>query len=67
MFQGQTIKMMYGIIAKELNAMRIENSHPQDYLNFYCLGNREEIPADYSWSKSCLLSPTGDAVIKQVL
>ncbi|MBA0837368.1 hypothetical protein Goarm_009532 [Gossypium armourianum] len=61
-WQGQTIKMMYGIIAKELKAMRIENSHPQDYLNFYCLGNREEIPSDYSWSKSCLSSPTGDAV-----
>uniref|UniRef100_A0A1D1XJH3 Phospholipase D n=1 Tax=Anthurium amnicola TaxID=1678845 RepID=A0A1D1XJH3_9ARAE len=40
-WQGQTIKMMYGIIAEELKSMNIENQHPQDYLNFYCLGNRE--------------------------
>lgn len=36
--------MMYEIIAQELNSMQMENSHPQDYLNFYCLGNREEVP-----------------------
>ncbi|KAF0910719.1 hypothetical protein E2562_004710 [Oryza meyeriana var. granulata] len=41
-FQAQTMEMMYGIIAQELKAMNIENAHPQDYLNFYCLGNREE-------------------------
>lgn len=33
--------MMYGIIGKELKSMNIEDQHPQDYLNFYCLGNRE--------------------------
>ncbi|KAJ4843492.1 hypothetical protein Tsubulata_029123 [Turnera subulata] len=43
-WQGQTMQMMYDIIAKELKSMNIENSHPQDYLNFYCLGNREELP-----------------------
>lgn len=41
-FQGQTIQMMYNIIAKELKSSQLENSHPTDYLNFYCLGNREE-------------------------
>ncbi|KAK6939014.1 Phospholipase D-like domain [Dillenia turbinata] len=41
-WQGQTMQMMYEIIAQELKAMQIENAHPQDYLNFYCLGNREE-------------------------
>uniref|UniRef100_A0A0E0IN38 Phospholipase D n=1 Tax=Oryza nivara TaxID=4536 RepID=A0A0E0IN38_ORYNI len=41
-FQAQTMEMMYRIIAQELKAMNIENAHPQDYLNFYCLGNREE-------------------------
>ncbi|KAH9616660.1 hypothetical protein KSS87_004070 [Heliosperma pusillum] len=40
-WQGQTMEMMYNIIAKELKAMNIEDAHPQDYLNFYCLGNRE--------------------------
>ncbi|KAG8050389.1 hypothetical protein GUJ93_ZPchr0009g239 [Zizania palustris] len=41
-FQAQTMKMMYQIIAQELKAKDIKNAHPQDYLNFYCLGNREE-------------------------
>jgi len=41
-FQAQTMEMMYGIIAGELKAMNIEDAHPQDYLNFFCLGNREE-------------------------
>ncbi|XP_073012060.1 phospholipase D delta [Typha latifolia] len=43
-WQGQTIQMMYEIIANELKSMELENAHPQDYLNFYCLGNREELP-----------------------
>ncbi|KAG6783636.1 hypothetical protein POTOM_009299 [Populus tomentosa] len=43
-WQGQTMQMMYEVIANELKSMNLENSHPQDYLNFYCLGNREEVP-----------------------
>jgi hypothetical protein len=50
MFQGQTMQMMYEVIAKELKSMNLENSHPQDYLNFYCLGNREQVPGS---DKSC--------------
>ncbi|XP_074372997.1 phospholipase D delta-like isoform X2 [Apium graveolens] len=48
-WQGETMKMMYEIIARELQSANFENSHPQDYLNFYCLGNREtnkEIESD---------------------
>ncbi|XP_039015458.1 phospholipase D delta-like isoform X1 [Hibiscus syriacus] len=45
-WQGQTIQMMYRVVAQELKSIGIENSHPQDYLNFYCLANREEIPGD---------------------
>ncbi|KAM0884353.1 hypothetical protein ACQ4PT_031030 [Festuca glaucescens] len=41
-FQAQTMEMMYRVIAQELKAMNIENANLQDYLNFYCLGNREE-------------------------
>ncbi|XP_071728590.1 phospholipase D delta-like [Rutidosis leptorrhynchoides] len=40
-WQGQTMQMMYEIIAQEIKNSNLENSHPQDYLNFYCLGNRE--------------------------
>ncbi|KMZ71867.1 Phospholipase D delta [Zostera marina] len=45
-WQYQTIQMMYDIIAKELKSSNLEDSHPQDYLNFYCLGNREQVPHD---------------------
>ncbi|RWR92386.1 C2/PLDc/PLD_C/PLDc_2 domain-containing protein [Cinnamomum micranthum f. kanehirae] len=41
-WQSQTIQMMYNIVAQELKSMDLKDSHPQDYLNFYCLGNREE-------------------------
>ncbi|KAL5201158.1 hypothetical protein ABZP36_035512 [Zizania latifolia] len=47
-FQAQTMEMMYRIIAQELKANNIENAHPQDYLNFYCLGNREEASSNGS-------------------
>ncbi|KAK6805306.1 hypothetical protein RDI58_003091 [Solanum bulbocastanum] len=41
-WQGQTMSMMYKIIAQALeNAGISQFFHPQDYLNFYCLGNRE--------------------------
>ncbi|WOL13176.1 phospholipase D delta-like [Canna indica] len=45
-WQGQTIQVMYDIVAKELKSMNIKNAHPQDYLNFFCLGNREEAVKD---------------------
>uniref|UniRef100_A0A5B7C2A1 Phospholipase D n=1 Tax=Davidia involucrata TaxID=16924 RepID=A0A5B7C2A1_DAVIN len=45
-WQGQTMQMMYEIVAQELKSMPLENSHPKDYLNFYCLGNREEWPKE---------------------
>ncbi|XP_020080752.1 phospholipase D delta-like isoform X1 [Ananas comosus] len=47
-WQGQTMQMMYEVIGQELKSMKLENAHPQDYLNFYCLGNREELPSDIS-------------------
>lgn len=45
-WQTQTMQMMYEIIAQELKSAQIENAHPTDYLNFYCLGNREKQSAD---------------------
>ncbi|XP_024961268.1 phospholipase D delta-like isoform X2 [Cynara cardunculus var. scolymus] len=52
-WQGQTMQMMYDIIAKELKSSEVENGHPLDYLNFYCLGNREECPEEVSTSGIC--------------
>lgn len=41
-WQGQTISMMYKIIAKALEEAGLSDQYrPQDYLNFYCLGKRE--------------------------
>uniref|UniRef100_A0A0D6QSJ5 Phospholipase D n=1 Tax=Araucaria cunninghamii TaxID=56994 RepID=A0A0D6QSJ5_ARACU len=41
-WQGQTMEMMYETIFKALKEVDLEQRyHPQDYLNFFCLGNRE--------------------------
>lgn len=55
---------MYEIIAHELKAMNLDNAHPRDYLNFYCLGNREECPVESSDSTK-QPSANGDAVTMQ--
>ncbi|KAL4650299.1 hypothetical protein ACB092_01G077100 [Castanea dentata] len=60
-WQAQTMQMMYEIIAAELKSMHLESSHPQDYLNFYCLGNREELPKEASPSPN-QSSKNGDTV-----
>ena len=39
-FQTHTIRMMYGFIGQALKA-KGSSDHPRDYLNFFCLGNRE--------------------------
>lgn len=46
------MQMMYEIIAREIKYMNLENVYPQDYLNFYCLGNREELPSN----QTCVLN-----------
>ncbi|KAF0906614.1 hypothetical protein E2562_012064 [Oryza meyeriana var. granulata] len=40
-WQGQTMSMMYKIVADALRKEGLHDTHPQDYLNFYCLGKRE--------------------------
>ncbi|KAJ0251058.1 Phospholipase D delta [Hirschfeldia incana] len=44
-WQSQTMQMMYYVIARELKSVQ-SNAHPLDYLNFYCLGKREQLPDD---------------------
>ncbi|KAF3339129.1 phospholipase D alpha 1-like protein [Carex littledalei] len=42
-----TMEMMYGIVAKAIEeAGLIGKAHPCDYLNFFCLGNREALRHD---------------------
>ncbi|KAK9285849.1 hypothetical protein L1049_025050 [Liquidambar formosana] len=43
-WQGQTMQMMYEVIVRELKSIQLSESNPLDYLNFYCLGNREGPP-----------------------
>ncbi|XP_059645611.1 phospholipase D beta 1-like [Cornus florida] len=41
-WQHNTMQMMYEVIYKALQEVGLENKYePQDYLNFFCLGNRE--------------------------
>ncbi|XLS53247.1 hypothetical protein HN51_013924 [Arachis hypogaea] len=41
-WQGQTMAMMYKIIADALKDAQVSHIyHPHDFLNFFCLGNRE--------------------------
>lgn len=42
------MQMMYDVVAKELKSMELKDSHPLDYLNFYCLGNREGVTKEMS-------------------
>ncbi|KAJ9537469.1 hypothetical protein OSB04_030202 [Centaurea solstitialis] len=37
----ETMKMMYGLIGEAIRESG-EDGHPKDYLNFFCLANREE-------------------------
>eukprot|EP00268_Persea_americana_P009256 TRINITY_DN13693_c0_g1_i4.p1 TRINITY_DN13693_c0_g1~~TRINITY_DN13693_c0_g1_i4.p1 ORF type:complete len:846 (-),score=170.79 TRINITY_DN13693_c0_g1_i4:245-2782(-) len=41
-WQNKTMQMMYEVVYKALEEEGLQNTHePQDYLNFFCLGNRE--------------------------
>lgn len=40
-FQFKTVEMMYSMVADAILERKLEDAHPTDYLNFFCLGNRE--------------------------
>ncbi|KAI3734422.1 hypothetical protein L6452_13890 [Arctium lappa] len=61
-WQAQTMQMMYEVIARELKNLNLENAHPQDYLNFYCLGNREQCEDQVSNSGSLSSSNGGGSI-----
>ncbi|XP_024990266.1 phospholipase D delta-like [Cynara cardunculus var. scolymus] len=61
-WQAQTMQMMYEVIARELKNLNLENAHPQDYLNFYCLGNREQCEDQVSNSGSHSSSNGGGSI-----
>nr|GMC65868.1 phospholipase D delta-like [Ipomoea batatas] len=46
-WQSQTMQMMFEIISQEIKDVLV---HPSHYLNFYCLGQREDVPSSLSQS-----------------
>ncbi|ONM21861.1 phospholipase D8 [Zea mays] len=50
LWNRRTVEMMYGIVAKAIDDAGLRGqAHPCDYLNFFCLGNREApLPGEYS-------------------
>lgn len=51
--QNKTMQMMYETIYTALKEVGLENTYePQDYLNFFCLGNREAIDLSNSNPKA---------------
>jgi phospholipase D1/2 len=63
LLQNQTMQMMYEIIAQELKSMNMEGVHPQDYLNFYCLGNCEDFSENHNIASDNQPEKSGPAVI----
>ncbi|CAN1315248.1 Phospholipase D delta [Linum perenne] len=61
-WQGQTMQTMYRLIAEELKSMKMEDAHPQDYLNFFCLGNREKLPKEKMPSSSSKVSNAPEVI-----
>jgi phospholipase D1/2 len=58
------MQMMYNVVAKELKSMQLSDVHPQDYLNFYCLGNREHFNEESSGSNSApVISPNKNSIL----
>lgn len=56
--QNKTMQMMYETIYKALEEVGLENScSPEDYLNFYCLGNREAGKVEGNESPSAANTP----------
>ncbi|WVZ12834.1 hypothetical protein V8G54_017364 [Vigna mungo] len=55
-WQGQTMQTMYNVVARELKAMQLSDINPQDYLNFYCLGNREDFNEESSSTNGAQVS-----------
>nr|CAB3452556.1 unnamed protein product [Digitaria exilis] len=51
-WQGHTMSMMYKIVADALRKEGLHERHPQEYLNFYCLGKREVL-SDVSTMNNC--------------
>ncbi|KAF4377567.1 hypothetical protein G4B88_006847 [Cannabis sativa] len=61
-WQSQTMQMMYEVIAKALKAAK-SDLKPEDYLNFYCLGNREDFEEVQSSTDTAVVSESQNRMI----
>jgi phospholipase D1/2 len=57
-WQNQTMEMMYSVVAAALEG---KGGHPQEHLNFYCLGNREPAEDAGDGNKWAPADPLDDA------
>ncbi|NP_001275852.1 phospholipase D gamma [Citrus sinensis] len=66
-WQHKTMQMMYETIYKALVESGLQNKYvPQDYLNFFCLGNREALDGvDSSNAKDSTAANTPQALAKK--
>ncbi|KAK8584135.1 hypothetical protein V6N12_068384 [Hibiscus sabdariffa] len=66
-WQHKTMQMMYDIIYKALVETGLENRYePQDFLNFFCLGNREVVDGgNSSNARDPTASNTPQALVKK--
>ncbi|KAI7998368.1 Phospholipase D beta 1 [Camellia lanceoleosa] len=64
-WRKKTMQMMYETIYKALVEVGLENEYtPQDYLNFFCLGNREVASSD-SLSTDCSAAANGSQALSR--
>lgn len=60
--QQKTMQMMYEVVYKALMEVGLEDAFsPQDYLNFFCLGNREAMDGN---DPSCSGSPNAENTLR---
>ncbi|EXB93484.1 Phospholipase D delta [Morus notabilis] len=68
-WQGQTMAMMYHVVAEAIKKEGLSDEyHPQDYLNFFCLGKREASSSHQTCSSSSHtnLQPTENRALASV-
>ncbi|XP_058086956.1 phospholipase D beta 1-like [Magnolia sinica] len=58
-WQNKTMQMMYDVVYKALEEAGLEKTYePRDYLNFFCLGNREVVEGSNATNGSAAVAKT---------
>ncbi|KAK6131044.1 hypothetical protein DH2020_035221 [Rehmannia glutinosa] len=67
-WQRQTMEMMYNVVAQQIKSAQLETAHPTDYLNFYCLGNREQYQEEgYSQTSSSGIAEPASQIFQRFM